>query len=119
LVYIMIDMVRIHYKLRNKRLLAWSIIPICLFLVSLGIRVPNLSRLHSSPKPTPRAVIENVSKAGKFAMVKHVMAIELFNSVPEVLAPQFIPARFRPVIHRLTRTVPPQIAARAPPVVTS
>lgn len=113
----MTAMVRIPHKQRNKRLLAWSIIPICLFLVSLGIRVPNLSRLYSAPKPTPRAVIENASKAGKPVLVKQVVPIELFNSVPEVLAPEFITARFLPVNHRFTRTASPQIAARAPPVV--
>ena len=81
--------------------------------------MPNLSRQHSSPKPTPRAVIENASKAGKPILVKQVVPIELFNSVPEVLAPEFITGRFPPVSQRFTRTASPQIAARAPPVVAS
>jgi hypothetical protein len=112
-------MFRVPYKHRSKRFLAWSIIPICLFLVSLGIRVPNLSRLHSSPKPNPRAVIENAGKASKPVLVKHVMAIELFNCVTELLAPEVFSAGFLPVASRFISTASPQIAARAPPTFTS
>ena len=112
-------MARLRYEHRNKRLLAWSIIPLCLFLVSLGLRVPNLTRLHPSPKPAPRAVVETASKADKPALAKQIFVVELFNSVPELLAPELLPLRFLPLTYRFSSTAPPQIAARAPPVFVS
>jgi len=116
----MTDMVSLRYKHKNKRLLAWYIIPICLFLAALGIRVPNLTRLHSSPKPIPRAVIEAASKANKSDVVaKQVVAMECVDSVPELLAPELFPSRFLPVAYRFSSTALPQISARAPPVLAS
>jgi hypothetical protein len=112
-------MVRLPCADKNKRLLAWSIIAACLFLVSLGIRVPNLTLLHASPKPTPRAVIETASNAGKPALAKQVIAIELFHSAPELLAATLFPSRFLPVAYRFNFTLTPQISARAPPVSAS
>ena len=112
-------MVRLRCAHKNKRHLAWFIIPVCLFLVSLGISVPNLTHPHASPKPAPRAVIETAGKADKPALAKQVIAIEFLNSAPELLAPTFSPSRFLPVAHRFNFTLPPQISARAPPVSAS
>jgi len=115
----MSDMVSLRYKHRNKRLLVWSILPLCLFLVALGIRVPNLTRLHSSPKPAPRAVIESASKASKSAVARQFIAMECFDAIPELLAPELFPTRFLPVAYQFSDTAPPQISARAPPAFTS
>ena len=109
-------MVRLSCAHKKKRLLAWIIIPVCLFLVSLGIRVPNLAHLHASPKPAPRAVIETASKAGKPPLAKQVIAIEFIHSAPELVAPTLFPSRFLPAAYRFNFTLPPQISARAPPV---
>ena len=46
----------------SRKLLAWSAIPVCLFLITMGIRLPNLATLHATPKPRPRAVLETISK---------------------------------------------------------
>ena len=116
----MTDMVSLRYKHKNKRLLAWYIIPICLFLVALGIRVPNLTRLHTSPKPTPRAVLETASKTCKTVVVaKQIVAMDCFDCVPMLVAPELFPLRFLPVAYRFSYTAPPQISARAPPVFIS
>jgi hypothetical protein len=117
-------MFRLCYRHKNKRQLAWSVIAISLFLVSLGIRVPHLTLLHSSPKPNPRAILETASKASKptiskSAIAKHDISVELFKSVPELPAPKLFPLRFLTVAYRFNTSLPPQISARAPPVYAS
>jgi hypothetical protein len=114
-------MVRLRHRHKNKRVFAWSVMAISLFLVSLGIRVPNLTRLHSSPKPNPRAILETASKASKPALsksatAKHVISVELFNSVSELPAPTLFPLRFLAAAYSCNDSVPPQLSARAPPV---
>jgi hypothetical protein len=114
-------MVRLRHLHTNKRVLAWSVMAISLFLVSLGIRVPNLTRLHSSPKPNPRAILETTCKSSKPALskaatAKHVVSVELFNSVPELPAPRLFPLHFPALAYSCIATVSPQISARAPPV---
>jgi hypothetical protein len=108
-------MVRLHLLQRNKRLLACFIVPMCLFLVILGFRVPDMARQHSSPKPSPRAVIETTSKSSKIATAKQVIAVELFDGVPELLTPVFFPTGHLPVTHRIGGAESPLICARAPP----
>jgi hypothetical protein len=113
-------MVRLHHLHKNKWVLAWSVMAISLFLVSLGIRVPNLTRLHSSPKPNPRAILETACKASKPALAKattarHVISVEPFNSVFELPAPKLSPLCFLAVAYKCKATVPPQVSARAPP----
>ena len=114
-------MVRLLHLHKNKRVLAWSVMAVSLFLVSLGIRVPNLTGLHSSPKPNPRAILETACKAAKPALAKaatakHVICAELFNSVFELPAPKLSPLRFLAVAYNCNATVLPQISARAPPI---
>jgi hypothetical protein len=108
-------MVRLHLLQRNKRLLACFIVPMCLFLVILGFRVPDMARQHSSPKPSPRAVIETASKYSKITAAKQVVAVEIFDGTPELLTPVFFPARHLPVTHRMGGAQSPLICARAPP----
>ena len=116
----MIDgMLRLHNVHRNKWFLAWSVITICLFLVFLGIRVPDLTSLHSSPNPKPRAIIETSSKTGKSAIAKSVIAFEHFNAIPELLPPKLVRSRLRPEVYQFKSAAPPQIGARAPPVFCS
>jgi len=117
-------MFRLCYLHKNTRLLAWSVTAISLFLVSLGIRVPNLTLLHASPKPNPRAILETASKASKptiskTAIAKHVTSVELFNSAPDLLAPALFPLRFLAIAYSFNTTVVPKPGARAPPVYTS
>jgi len=114
-------MVRLRHLHKNKRFLSWTVMAISLFLVSLGIRVPNLTRLHSSPKPNPRAILETACKASKPALskaatAKHVISVALFNGVSELPAPTLFPLRFLAVAYNCDAAVPPQISARAPPV---
>jgi hypothetical protein len=116
LVYIKTVMVRLGSAHSNRTLLAWYIIPACLFLIALGMRLPDLARLHSSPKPTPRAVVESASKAGKSVVVKQVVAAVFFSSPNELPERELFPLRFRTVSYQVESSVPPQISARAPPV---
>ena len=53
----------------NKRLCCTVFVTASLFLVFLGMRVPNLSKLHS-PKPRPRAIIETTIKASQTAGIR-------------------------------------------------
>jgi len=104
---------------KNKRLLAWHIVPICLFLVSLGVRLPNLGNTHSSPKPNPRAVIETSSQSSKLTVVKYIVACEFCDYATELLEPTLFPTRFLPFSYRCTSATPPATGARAPPVFLS
>lgn len=104
-----------------KRLIALPIVvPICLFLISFGIRVPDLSNLCSTPKPRPRAVVEttskNTSKTGHHAPSKQVHAVALSEEPPSLVPPQAAPTRFFEESHDLVSITPPQTGARAPPL---
>jgi hypothetical protein len=100
----------------SRKYFAWSIIPFCLFLISMGFRIPNLTGLHSSPKPTPRAVLETTSKASHHAAVDHVQAFELCNNVPSLKAPKSFRSTFLRETCQFTSLTPPQCGARAPPL---
>ena len=104
---------------KNKRLIACSIIPIGLFLVSLGIRTPHLTLVHSSPTPKPRAVIETSKKTIKHDIARYFMDVELFHNVAELPAPAVFKTRVMPVVHRLNSTMTPQTGARSPPLFAS
>jgi len=116
LVYIMTVMLGFHTLLRTRRPAAWYIIPLCLFLVFLGIRVPAVSNKTASPKPSPRAVIETTSESSKFTFAKLVMPMEPCDVVAELPAPLFYALWFLSTVYRLSSTAAPQVSARAPPV---
>jgi hypothetical protein len=99
----------------NKKLLSWYIIPVCLFLMAMGIRVPNLSTLRP-PKPSPRAVIETTNKSSQDVTTKNVIALEFFDSLPTLHHPVLFRSRFTPEICQFSSTTPPQSDARAPPL---
>jgi hypothetical protein len=98
----------------SRKHLAWAVIPICLFLISMGIRVPNLTSLHP-PKPRPRAVIETTSKTSQDASTKSVIAVELCDNLPALLPPELFKSRFSRETCQFSSTTPPQTDARAPP----
>lgn len=100
----------------TRRLAAWNIIPLCLFLIFLGIKVPPVSNKAGSPKPSPRAVIETSSESSKFTWAKLVMPVELSEVVTELPAPLFYALLFLSTVYRFRFTVAPQVSARAPPV---
>jgi len=113
------SMFRISNLYKDKRLIACSIIPIWLCLVSLGIRVPHLTFVHSSPTPKPRAVIETSKKTSKLDIARYVIDVELFHNVAELPAPMVFKTRALPVVQRLNPTATPQTGARSPPLFAS
>ena len=99
----------------KKRLLAWCVMPVCLFLISMGIKLPNLASLHSAPKPRPRAVIETTSKTCQHATTNNVLAVELCDNLPTLLPPKAFRSRLPRGTFQFRSTTPPRTDARAPP----
>ena len=101
-------------KNNGKRMIAYAVVITCLFLVSMGIKVPNLSRLHS-PKPCPRAIIENASKTSQDATAKSLIAVELCDHAPSLQPPRAFRSTFPQQTCQFSSLPPSQSGARAPP----
>jgi hypothetical protein len=102
----------------SRQFLALSVLPLCVFLMSLGMRVPNLASLCSSPKPRPRAVIERVSKAAQtIAVKKGIPEADAEGSDPVAvpLPPEAVPICFSHCTWQFQSVTPPTRSARAPP----
>ncbi|WP_183362132.1 hypothetical protein [Geomonas limicola] len=102
--------------IRTRRLAAWYVIPLCLFLLFLGLRLPTVSNKAASPKPSPRAVIETASESSKSTWAKLVMPLEPCDVLTELPAPVFYALLFLSTEYRFRCAVAPQVSARAPPV---
>lgn len=106
-------------KLTHRRRLVWYVMPICLFLISLGFRIPSVSQKFTSPKPSPRAVIETTGESSKFTWAKHVQPVELCEHSTELAAPAPYRIRYLFPIYRFRSAAAPEISARAPPFLLS
>lgn len=103
----------------SRKFVAWPALPLCVFLIFIGMRVPNLASLHTAPKPRPRAVIESVSKAPQDATAKEILALEISQAVPATAQLQAYPAAaFQLFSHYRSITLPLN-GARAPPFFAS
>jgi hypothetical protein len=102
----------------NRKLFVWSVIPICLFLISMGIRVPNLSNLHP-PKPRPQAILETTSKTSQDSTTNQVVAVELCDNLPALLSPEIFRSRFPGAVYKFSSIPHSPRSARAPPVLFS
>lgn len=100
----------------SKRYLAWTLLPFCVFLISMGMGVPDPANQCSTPKPRPRAVIQIGKKITQVVTVqKATPAAEPTEEIHTPLPPQgfqtfysYRTCQFRSVIHRTE-------GARAPP----
>lgn len=101
--------------IQKKRLICTVIATVSLFLLFLGMRVPNIAQPHS-PKPRPRAVIEASVKAGQEAGTRVIVAVEACQNALNLS----IPTPFRSSHHWEIRTFNftpiEHLSARAPPV---
>ena len=98
----------------SKKLLACSVVPICLLLTLLGIRLPNPVGLQP-PHPRPRAVIETTSKSSQYATSQIVVAVEPSDNAPKLQTPKAYRSRYLRETYPFSSTTPPQRGARAPP----
>ena len=98
----------------RKRLFIWWVMPVCLFLVSMGVRVPNLTTLHP-PKPSARAIIEASNKTSQDATAKDVVALEFCDHPATQPSPEIFASRFHREEYRFSSITPALRSARAPP----
>jgi hypothetical protein len=101
--------------MKNKKLLAYSVIPLCLLLIMMGVRVPNLANLNSAPKPRPRAVLEVNEKTSKDASLNEVFSVVLCSTISVPFPPKVFRVRIARVNFDLDSITLPQTGARAPP----
>lgn len=100
----------------RRRFCAWSILPMCLFLVALGIRLPDLGNVHSTPKPRPRAVIvESTKKSGEEVTAKKIVVVALCPDTPALLPPVTFRQSHPRESRRFDFNLPSARCARAPP----
>ena len=98
----------------RKTLHIWFLIPICLCLICLGVRVPSLSRPHA-PKHHPRAVLETVHKTGQDTGASNTLVAATCQSLPALNAPELVPSTFCTKNCRYLSTILAHRGARAPP----
>lgn len=103
----------------SRKFLAWPVVPICLFLITIGMRVPNLASLHTPPKPRPRAVIESVCKTPHDATAKKIVALEPCDTVPGLTPPENFPKYTSHDVPGYRSITLPLSGARAPPLFRS
>ncbi|ABQ24734.1 hypothetical protein Gura_0520 [Geotalea uraniireducens Rf4] len=99
----------------HKRLLCTVIATAALCLVFLGMRVPNLSKLHS-PKPRPRAIIETTVKAGQPAGIRVNADVVTCQIAPFLAVPTPFSSSFHQEIRKFNFIPIEHHTARAPPV---
>lgn len=99
----------------NRKLVFSAIVPACLFLIFLGMKVPDISR-PARPAPRPRAVVESALKGAQEAG-KRLSAEVATLPVSPRLAPEPAVSRslFSPPAPRFATLVPIRPAARSPP----
>jgi len=109
-------------SITSKRLCCTIIVTvtISLCLVLLGMKVPNLSRLHS-PKPHPRAVIENSVKVSHHQVygTGESLDLEACRTTLVLRAPLLLSAAFLRAIPAARLAPIKHYTARAPPLIAS
>jgi hypothetical protein len=99
----------------RRRISLWWIAPICLLLVSMGMRVPNVAPTHT-PKPRPRAIVESSSKTCQDATTKKIIeAMELYASVDVLQRNEFVAGPCPGPSFTYSSAIPAPTGARAPP----
>jgi hypothetical protein len=97
----------------------WWIVPICLLLVSMGMRVPNVGP-RNAPKPRPRAVVESGSKSSQDATSKRsIEAMELGSGVKTLQREEFFAGPCSGPSVKYSSAIPAPTGARAPPLPVS
>jgi len=99
----------------NKKLWCSVIVTASLCLVFLGMRVPNLSKLHT-PKPRPRAVIETTVKAGQPAGTRVIADVDAYQIALVLNPPTPFRSSFRQEIRKFNFIPIENHTARAPPL---
>lgn len=101
----------------RKHFLAVSLLPLCIFLITLGMRVPSLAELQSGPKPRPRAVIEKPAKSTSAVTAKKaVPAAEPSGKAPVVAPQKTFEVFYSQQAHPFNSLTLPTRGARAPPL---
>lgn len=108
----------------SRKVLACCVIPVCLFLITLGIRIPNLANQHAAPKQRPRAVVEstckkNTCRSVQDAATAKILPVEICSALPELLPPRSVRTCFSRHIYSFQCITLPPSGARAPPFLTS
>ena len=98
----------------SNRVVSRTVIPLCLFLVFMGMAVPNLARFDS-PKPRQRAVIETTAKAGLEVIAKAGITVVAGNDILCLDVPVAVGYSFQAENHKFNFVPISHIAARAPP----
>ncbi|WP_324082945.1 hypothetical protein [Geomonas sp.] len=99
----------------NRKLLGWIMAPLFLCLIGMGARVPSLCG-PQTPKPRPRAIIENSVKNSEVNIVKQsAMAAELCGAQPALPLPREIRTTFQEEAYYFSSLSSPPRDARAPP----
>ena len=112
-------MCRLVPLMSNKKVIYTLTVTGSLFLVSLGMKVPDLSRLHH-PKPRPRAVIETTVKACQAAVTKANVDVAAFQfPVALDFSTSSFRSSFQQKIHRPAFVALEHNTARAPPVIAA
>jgi len=102
---------------KHSRCIRFITFMIPLFLVFVGMRVPDFSRPHK-PKPMRRAVLENTSAR---TIVQSVVKIDVDPVIANLPTLVFLPTEdFSPAVHPVYLPVPllslSPLPPRAPPV---
>jgi hypothetical protein len=93
----------------------WWIVPVCLLLVSMGMRVPNVGPRYA-PKPRPRAIVESGSKTSQDATAKKsIESMELCSSVDTLQRDEFFAGPCSGPSFKFSSAIPAPTGARAPP----
>lgn len=104
-------------SITSKKLWWAGIVAVSLCLVFLGIRVPDVSRLHS-PKPRPRAVIEKTTvKVCHQDGIKVSLDLEACQTFVVLPTPVLFRPSSRQGIHTVQLIPIKHHTARAPPVI--
>jgi hypothetical protein len=100
----------------NRKIVTWAVVPICLFLIVMGMRVPPMGGPHATPKPRPRAVVENSYKTAQDATANDVLALQLSHQIPAPLLQRTFRTRVSPETCLFSSVAPAKTGARAPPI---
>lgn len=106
-------------SITSKRVWWTGIAALSLCLVLLGMKVPDVSRLHS-PKPRPRAVIEKTPvKICNQDAIKAGLYLEACQTFVVLPVRMLFRSSFRQGIHSVQLIPIKHHTARAPPVISA
>lgn len=98
----------------NRKLIFPAIVPVCLFFILLGMRVPDISR-PARPAPRPRAIVESAPKGALDAGKRMPVTVAVLQTPILAAAPAVSHTSFHPADPRSASFVPTLPAARSPP----